>query len=358
MMRLVKRALPAAGLLLLAGTLLAAAPPSSGATPENPYLTEARRLKAQGQLPASADAYARYLQADPGAWQIRFELAQVLMTMRDLNGAELQLQKALLAAPRQAPLWSRLGQVYLLKDDQEHAEESLVKAQELDPNNPGVRYNLALLYEKQERHQEAFMEYLAFLDLGGPDDLVRTATRKVAKYLEEIHRPDEAVEYYKELLAKMPKVPWVHQKVADLLYTMARYDDALAEYRVVLSMKPDNAPAHLNVGFIEKMKGNLDEAQREFTLAVSLEPDSAKAQYQLGTVLFEKKDYQGAADCFEKTIAEDPMHPQAHYFYARTLMKLGRPEEAQKQIEIHKEVQKKIEEKAPSTTMERQSGDG
>jgi tetratricopeptide (TPR) repeat protein len=337
------------GALLLATLSAAAAPPPEG----RDLLAEARRLRDSGEIAASASAYLQYLKEQPDSWLVRYEFSRLLISMRELNAAEQQLQQALLLSPKRPSLWARLGQVYLLKENLELAERALLRAKNLAPGEPGVRFNLGLMYEKQGRDREALAEYLAFLEIGGEGPRIVTVTRKVAQYYEVEGPLEEALIHYRSLVQLAPDKPWPHKQLADLFYRMARHDEALEEYLIVLKMDPENTAAHFNVGFIAKLRGRLEEAEREMEIAVSLQPDSAKSLYHLGAIRYERANFEGAVQSFEKAIAAEPDHVQAYYHYARALMKLGRREEALRALEIHKEILRKRKEEHPSKTMDR-----
>lgn len=338
---------------LVSAGLLSAQSPGQEAI----LLAEARRLRDEGRLSQAAGTYARLLEFSPGAWEVRSELAQVLITLRELDAAEHHLQRAILTTGGQAMLWSRLGQVYLLKEDMEHAELSLIEARRLDPDDAGVRYNLALLYEKAGRNEEALHEYLAVLDRGEERGILLTAARKVAQYY-EVNDSQKAIPYYRRLVELAPEEAYAHKQLANLLYRMARYDEAYEEYEILERLAPEDAATQFNLGFIAKLRGDLATAERKIGRSIALTEPTSKALYNLGAVQYELEKYEAAAESFEKAIALEPDHIQAHYHYARALMKLGRREEALREMQIHKEVLKRRDEEHPSKTMDRTGEDG
>lgn len=335
--------------LLLVSTVPAAFPVNTAE--HDRLLAEARGLRESGALRESAVAFQRFLDAQPEAWAVRYELSQILLTLRELDGAEAQLQRAILTVPGQAALWARLGQVYLLKGDPELAERSLVRARALRPEQVDVRYNLGLLYETMGDLEKAFTEYKGVLDLGGPEDLVRQSAKKSAQYHLIVDQPEEALRCFRRSAELFPGQSWPHEQLAELLYRMSRHDEALAEYKAVIELAPENSAAHFNVGFMSKMRGDLEQAEREFALALALSPGSPRTLYELGAVLFEKGAYEDAAKRLSEAVVADPAHFRAHYYYARTLLKLGRREEAMREMELYKEIKRKSDEATPRTTM-------
>lgn len=336
----------------LAGGSLAPAQEPAAPSRESPLLAEARDHRDSGRFEQAIAAYTRYILENPQAWQARSELAQVFITRRDLDAAELQLQQAIMVERERADLWGRLGQVYLLKEDEEHAELALTRARKYDPNDPTVRYNLGKLYHKQARDDEAFDEYLAFLE-AAPDDPKAAQIRvRMALFYETMNLPEEAIEQLKILVEENPDDPRYHQKLADMHFKVGKGDEALAEYRKVIELAPDNADAHYNIGFILKHKVELDEAEEHLLFFVEHNPDSVIGNFTLATVQFENGKHEASAVSFQKTVELEPEHPQAHYYYSRALMKLGRRDEARRHMEIHRELEKKRQEERPSKTME------
>lgn len=321
--------------------------------PPDQDLTEARSLRDAGHLQEAAAAYERLIAADPGAWEPRYDVAQIYVALKQYDLAEQHLQAALLSSPRQAAAWARLGQVYLLKSDSEKAERALRRARDLNPADAGVRYNLGKLYEKQSRDAEALAEYLAFLENAGSDPRTISVRRRLAMFYENTNRLDKALEQHRKLSELEPNNVQIRQGLADALYMQSSYDEAFAEYKKVLALDPNNAAAYFNVGFILKTKGNLEEAEGALNQADSLAPGAAKTLYQIGAVQFERGNYAAAAASFEKAIAVEPDHPQAHYHYSRALVKLGRMDEARRELQTHQEILRKVEEKRTSTSMER-----
>ena len=296
-------------------------------------------------------AFQDYLGKYPDAWSARYELSQILMSLKQLDMAETQLQAAILTAPRQAALWSRLGQVYLLQADLENAERALRNARDLDGTDAGVHYNLGRLFEKLGRDPEALSEYLAFLSLAPGDERASGVRKRVANHYENSNQPDAAIEQYRLLCGLEPSRLEYHQSLADLLYRKAAYDEANEEYQRVLSLDPNSSSAHFNVGFIAKMKGRLEEAEQSLMTADQLSPGSTKTLYTLAAVRFDRGNYAGAIPDLERVIAAEPDHPQAHYYLSRSLAKLGRLDEAKKELLIHQEILRKVrqQDSVPST---------
>lgn len=329
-------------------TLSQSSSPSGSA---DPALEHARQQRDAGRLDQAVQAYQRYIANDPGAWQVRAELAQVLVTLRMLDEAEKELQQAILTNREQAVLWARLGQVYLLKEDPEHAELSLVRARELDPDSASVRFNLGRLFQRQGREDEGLEEYLAFLNLAPDDPRAIRVRLRLAIYYDANRQPEKAVEELRKLIELRPQDPRYHQRLGNVFYRKADYDRALESYSKVIELQPDNGDVHYNIAFIYRTKAMLAEAERELLITARLKPEAADVFYLLGSIQYELEKYEEAGATLERSIALDPEDYQVHYIYARTLMKLGRREEARREIELHRQLEAKARAEDGGRTM-------
>ncbi|HZE90069.1 MAG TPA: tetratricopeptide repeat protein, partial [Verrucomicrobiae bacterium] len=212
---------------------------------------------------------------------------------------------------------------------------------------------LGKLYELAARDTEALTEYTAFLAQSGDDPRASGIRRRLIRYYENKNQADKVLEQYRALCRLEPANLQARQGLADALYKQSAFDESFVEYQKALSLDPNNAAVHLNIGFIFKMKGNLEDAEREVRLADSLNPGTARTVYLLGSIQFERGDFPGAASSFERTIAIEPEHQQAHYHLSRALARLGRQEDARRELQIHQEIMRKAEAKSSSPTMER-----
>jgi tetratricopeptide (TPR) repeat protein len=102
---------------------------------------------------------------------------------------------------------------------------------------------------------------------------------------------------------------------------------------------------------------DLDEAAMSFRQVLNRDSKHAGALLALGRVAFEQKRYADAIDLLQRAIAIDDSLNEAHYYLGMTFVRVGRKEEADRQLEIatrleHDEAQHR------RTALRIQDGDG
>lgn len=93
----------------------------------------------------AAAQYRRALEMRPRFHDIRNKLAQSLLHLGDLEGAEEQLQTALAGNPRYVPARLNLGLVHYRRGNLTQSATEWEECRSLDPDNPQLRAYLAML---------------------------------------------------------------------------------------------------------------------------------------------------------------------------------------------------------------------
>jgi len=103
----------------------------------------------------AAVQYRRALELRPRFHDIRNKLAQSLLQLGDLDGAEEQLQTALAGNPRYVPARLNLGLVHFRRGRVDDARGAWKECGEVEPNNPQVRAYLSMLTSEHAAEPEA-----------------------------------------------------------------------------------------------------------------------------------------------------------------------------------------------------------
>ena len=69
--------------------------------------------------------------------------------------------------------------------------------------------------------------------------------------------------------------------------------------------------------------------------SIELDPNNWEAHYELGVLLENRHDYSGAATELARSIELDGKQAMPHYHLARVYDRLGQPEKAKAEREIH-----------------------
>jgi tetratricopeptide (TPR) repeat protein len=108
---------------------------------------------------------------------------------------------------------NNLGTAYIGTEQYDLAEKHLKRAFDLQPENPGCHKNLAVLYRKMKRDNDAVFHFEKYLDLR-PNDLDTLQT--YALYLTQLGRWKEAADFLTQLTQEVTSVAPVYFLLAQV----------------------------------------------------------------------------------------------------------------------------------------------
>lgn len=196
---------------------------------------------------------------------------------------------------RLASLYFGAGTQSLIDQKYTDALNSLLKANEIDPNNPEILNNLAMAYYFK-----------------GQTDL--------------------ATNTLKETLKLDPKNSDAKTNLASIIYRQGEVEEAVALYKEILKdlTYEKQARTYFNLAAIEiNHYKNKRKAEEYLNLAIKEDENFCSAFTVLGKMYFERGQFKTALNNFRSagmgTCFNDPV---PHYLSALTLIKLSRLEEA------------------------------
>jgi tetratricopeptide (TPR) repeat protein len=105
-------------------------------------------------------------------------------------------------------------------------------------------------------------------------------------------------------------------------------DAAMLAYRAALELDPDLVPAMINLGNLYYLQDRLPEAQALYLHASSIDAESFEAWFNLGNIHHDRGRLEDATRCYSEALRFHPEYPNAHFYLAVTLEKLGRAPQA------------------------------
>lgn len=278
-----------------------------------------------------------------------------------------------------AEAFGELGSRYLLFDLVAAAEPALLNACNLQAHHPAWHYYLAVLYDREGRHEEARARlervleleprdfpalvrlgrtlldleeldlaeerFRAALALVGEDDpAAAAALAGLGRVANERDDPKVAIERLERALELQPQATILHHQLG-LAHRAAgdleRAREHLLQNRQGEVAMPDprmdrlklliqGADVHLKRGNLALEAGRLEDAVREYRTALELDPDDPLVRYNLGFALVRQGDREEAKTLFRQAIELDPDYRNAHYNLAVALAEEGAWREAAK----------------------------
>jgi tetratricopeptide (TPR) repeat protein len=264
-------------------------------------LERLRSAAATGQTPGDGRGRSEVLRALAIAYRLDDQYDRSLETFRS----------AIQARPDDERSWTGLADALTALGRLEEAETALKQAIQAVPASGQSHYKLGRLYQAVPRYPESARELEQAVDanpLIGQDALFDMigSIRVIELNLEA------AAAAFARRVDVNPNNPDAHQKLGDVYLRQGRRDEALAEFLTVLLLAPKRAQAYAGI------------AQLQVRFAAHAE----------------------AADAARQALEIDPTHKEARYALATSLLRLGRTEEGQKELQAFQRLQ---EEAAAAT---------
>ena len=338
------------------------------------YIKQASVYFSEGNWSKTINACKQALQIDPKIAEVYKIWGNVLQRMGYISEALGCYAKALEIKPNLAEVYANLGSFHAEKEEWHSAIAYYEKAVALKPNLAGAYRNLAKIWEELGDSDKALRcfcqainlepktltasEYFSFADQLYQQGKLQEASIfyihgvnsdpsseigyiKLVKILEEIEQWQEAVVYYRQLIA-LQKAQQSNNVSPQLLSPDKPISNLLAKPRKK-SLKPAKklSAALLPPGLSPKKSNLLPESNRtpksgSKSLAksnsessqIDLEPESAKSWNHLGSLYARKQQWQKAISCYQKALELDVNFGHTYRNLAKVYGQIGQKEKA------------------------------
>ena len=232
-----------------------------------------------------------------------------------------------------------LVSAYTSTSELARAAEVLEQLKKVAPDNPEV------LYASYRTYADLSSEAMIALSLAEPD----SAQMHQLLAHEEIKEGNTngAIAQYRKALAINPHLPGAHLELAELLNSAqdpAIKKQAEVEFRSALQDDPRDEKALCELAEIAVTKGDENGALQDYSTALKLQPGDAGAKLGLAKALLEMNKPDEALPLLESSVQLEPTNATAHYRLATLYKKLGRTEDARREVELY-EKYKEMKEK-------------
>src|SRR6266513_2843486 len=146
-----------------------------------------------------------------------------------------------------------------------------------------------------------------------------------------------ALAIYKKAQALVPNDADVRLNLANGYLLGGTAVEAIREADEVLKLEPNSAAAYFVKGSAYLRLSNPEEAAKALENAKKIDPGETATCFQLGMARMGLKQWDGAIAAFQEGIRVDPnhLHSAAHYLLAQALLRAGRQDEAQQELQLH-----------------------
>ncbi len=273
-------------------------------------------------------------------------------------------------------LHRNLGQSEFRAQDYEGAISPLTQALLQEPGSRAIRAMLGIAYFDLNRFveaahtfaplgadgmQDAQVGYAWAASLTHTGDLTQ-ATKVLTAYAAQSQPPDvellvgqlwtalgdypRAISTFQHALAEHPALPMAHLGMGLAYLRSEQWPDAGREFQAELAIAPGNPDATYHLGYVYLQQNRVDDALRLFRQVVAAHPGYANAQYQLGKLELERGQVPEAITHLQAAEHASPRTDYIHYQLQAAYRKASRPEDAEKELAIYKQLKASAREQA------------
>jgi tetratricopeptide (TPR) repeat protein len=233
-----------------------------------------RARAAQQDYRTASELFARYTQAAPRDARGYVAMAELLLAGGRAAEADALSAKAVSVDSRNVGALVMRGRILAMKGESSLAEQSLLKACELAPDDPQAHFELGGLYDRLLRNGKAVEQFEQVIRLSPQNPRVYDY---LALNLEPLGRFEQAERAYRNGLA-VNRGPlfdsFLDYNYGRFLIKLNRLDEAVRYLDHAVELKPDTRAVHFERAKLAEKLGKYEQARSEAERALAL-PDPA-----------------------------------------------------------------------------------
>jgi len=235
-----------------------------------------------------------------------------------------------------------LGRALIAVGQAPEGEKHLASAWGQSKTDPQIDFDFA---QALLRHED-FARAAEVIDSGlaaHPQDPQLMLALGVARYGQR--RFDEALTAFLKVIRVDPAIEQPYTFIGRMLEQAGPHLTEIAKaYEGWAAREPENAKAQLLLAKVLLVQDHHSErAEPLLRHSIALDKNDWEAHYELGVLLEERRNYPGALAELVRSIELNPKSPMPHYHAARIYDRVGQPERAKTERELHQRLT------APST---------
>lgn len=231
--------------------------------------------------------------------------------------------------PGEPVFFHHLGDLYLVQNNPDAAIYNYIRAQELDSDNALIQKKLARAYALCNDGKNAAKSLEKAVALDATDF---NAMYELAQLYTDRQEYMRALYYFKELVNRYEKNPYVHSNMAYVLFKLEDYTGAIKEYRNAINCGDDpvwTSTVAQTLGTIYyQLKQDIPSAIELFRYAHKLDPENLDCVNTLADLYVEQGHYEAAIGAYQYILKREPDNADCYSYIGYLLWQLDKNDEA------------------------------
>ena len=231
------------------------------------------------------------------------------------------------------------AKMYIQQQEWKKAEEFLIKAMDVEPENPEIPYQLgyhiyALQKKDWERMNQSFDKALAI----DPNKIILEQGKTVKEFV-VMARTQFWAEMYNKGVAEFNKY-----RAAPMDQKDVALKKAINTFEVSSTIKTDEAQTYTMLSTCNHLAGNTDKSENYILKAVELSPNDANVNVTAGQIFMQKQEFETALPYVKKAVELEPSNTKSIRNLAQIYYDIGQLEESIQtyEVAINKETDRKV----------------
>ena len=285
----------------------------------------------KGEIANAKKVFEMIIAQVPQESSSHYQLGLIARQDKRLPEALAHFEKALKGSPGSVQALSQIASVHLSKGDASAARERVLQQIQAVPNNP-LFYNL--LGGLWMQANEAVQAEAAFKKAIEINEGLQASYMNLAELYRRTSRIEEAIQEYEDLIKRNPKLVSAHMVLGMIAEQQKGYEKAKSHYQDTLAIQPTFAPAANNLAWIlAEHGGNLDVALSHAQTAREQQPEEPHIADTLGWIYYKKDAYLKSVSLLREAAEKLRDNPVVQYHLGMAQFKKGDTAGAKRALE-------------------------
>src|SRR6202140_3532686 len=238
-------------------------------TPAGAHITLGRALRQKGYFQEALREYEKAIEGGEANAEVLQAMLELYLLQRDTGAAIATAERFAREFSPTAKTWNGRGVALQLEGRHAEAEQSYMKALEIDPSYAFSQNNLGVLLWHKNDTKAAINSFRRALQAASPP--VEARLNLALGWFKRKHT-ELALEAYRQVLSAAPEHAVAWNGIGLILVELEKYADARNAFARAIQANPDFAEAHYNISFTLSNLGEFEAALRETKRALALDP--------------------------------------------------------------------------------------